>query len=121
MPTSAAQTPAVLIVEGEPAARKALCRLVESCGYAPAPVETVADALAATGPWKLAVVTSALPDGDGLTVLRHLRSHHRATRTIFLATPFTSELQDDARQLGAELVLPKPVPVVRLLEWLRRP
>ncbi len=67
----------------------------------------------------LVVVALLLPDSDGLTLLRRLRTHHSdGARPLFVMLSAV-QAADWAREAGADLFLAKPVPPPRLAAVVR--
>ena len=51
---------------------------------------------------------------EGLEVLRRIRRRGHATRVIVLSAYLSAEVAAEARELGADSVLPKPQPLPKL-------
>jgi CheY-like chemotaxis protein len=108
----------VLIVEDDPVARRAITLILGRLGFATAEATTVAEAmnaLSAKPDWIL--LDLMLPDGDGAEVLRKVTSASPSTRTCVVSGCCRTRL-DEARRLGANHVLSKPLEVGRLIELL---
>jgi len=90
-----------------------------------APELAEASAAVATVAYEALVLDLGLPDGDGLTLVRHLRAANRAVPILILSA--RDRLEDRIRGLnaGADDYLPKPFAmeelVARLRALLRRP
>src|SRR5438132_14136530 len=94
-PSSSSSKPSVLIVEDDRSARKAISAILKRRGFTVAEAATVADAMQhveSQPQWIL--LDLMLPDGCGLEVLRHVRSHHIASR-ICIITGCCAELLSD--------------------------
>src|SRR5262249_55864751 len=59
-------------------------------------------------PFDLIVLDIILPGMDGFDVLRHLRSHHMASRVLIVTTRGEVKDRVTGLQLGADDYLPKP-------------
>jgi DNA-binding response OmpR family regulator len=70
------RSPAVLIVEDDPATRRFLADNLAADGYEPLEARSAADGrrLAAEGSPRLAIIDLGLPDRDGLELVRELRA-----------------------------------------------
>jgi|GEM_PF-1545248 len=77
------------------------------------------EALVAREPPALVVVALLLPDSDGLTLLRRLRTHHRDGARPWFVMLSAVQAADWAREAGADLFLAKPVPPPRLAAVVR--
>ncbi|MNH59929.1 Sensor protein TorS [compost metagenome] len=109
----------VLCVDNEPAILDALTALLSRWGAQTTTARSVAEGIAAKGPFDAALVDLHLGDGaDGLTVVDALRA--RGLRRIGLVTADTREgLKETATAAGATL-LPKPVKPAALKAFLSR-
>ena len=109
----------VLCVDNEPAILDALTALLSRWGAQTTTARSVAEGIAAQGPFDAALVDLHLGDGaDGLSVVDALRA--RGLRRIGLVTADTREgLKDRATAAGAVL-LPKPVKPAALKAFLSR-
>jgi CheY-like chemotaxis protein len=108
----------VLVVEDDPAARRAITLILKGRGYVVSEAATVADALAALAArpdWVL--LDLMLPDGCGTRVLRHVAEQRLPSR-VCVITGCGPERVDEARALGPRAVFKKPVDVERLLAVL---
>lgn len=107
----------VLCVDNEPAILDALTALLSRWGAQTTTARSVAEGIAAKGPFDAALVDLHLGDGaDGLTVVDALRA--RGLRRIGLVTADTREgLKETATAAGATL-LPKPVKPAALKAFL---
>lgn len=109
----------VLIVEDDPAARKAITRILSRRGYAVSEAGTVADALcrARAKPPDWILLDLMLPDGNGLEVLRGARRDQLAS-SICVITGCAADMLNEARRAGADHTFTKPLDVERLLAVL---
>ena len=118
----------VLFVEDEPALSDAALPVLRAGGFAVDLTETLADAASAEAvfPYDAILLDRHLPDGDGLTLLRDLRSRRRQMPVIVMSA-VRAGLADriDGLDRGADDYLAKPcVPgelLARLRAVLRRP
>jgi DNA-binding response OmpR family regulator len=113
----------VLVVEDDLTARRAITLILRKLGFAPSEAATVAEALRKLTDrrpeWVL--LDLMLPDGYGTEILRAIRIAAEAGETpprVCVITGCGTDLVTEARLLGAEQVLTKPLDVDRLLEML---
>jgi two-component system, OmpR family, response regulator MprA len=114
-------TKQVLIAEDDRAARESVSRALELEGYKVKAVNNGATALdsIATDPPDLIVLDLMMPQVDGLTVCRRLRT--RGDRTPILIMTARTEVSDRVSGLdaGADDYLPKPFALDELLARVR--
>ncbi|MDX2035862.1 MAG: response regulator [Isosphaeraceae bacterium] len=114
--------PLVLIVDDDRPLCSNLWDILRENGYRVSLVHSVQQAeaeLSANDP-RVIVIDIRLPDGDGVSVLRHVRSINPDARTI-VVTGFPRELDGlihEARREGADAVCLKPFDVHSLLALL---
>jgi CheY-like chemotaxis protein len=111
----------VLIVEDDSVAREAMAKIVQAEGYRAVAVATVAEAVGRLDGQAFAILDLNLPDGLGTYILRRIRDEGRTTRTAVVSGTTDAALLRWASRYGAELVLPKPLAVEPLLQWLAQP
>ena len=97
----------ILLVEDDRLIAENLCAFLRQEGFETAAAATAAEALALPGPWDLALLDVALPDGSGLDVCRALR------RGGDVPVIFLTASGDEASVLrgfdaGADDYVPKP-------------
>lgn len=114
-------TQTVVLVDDDPAVRKALRFSLETEGFA---VDTYdsGEALAAQSALPenaCFVLDYRLPDMDGLALLRTLRSREAAQRALLITTNPTPKLRREAADAGVEIV-EKPLLSDALSTSLRR-
>jgi DNA-binding NtrC family response regulator len=114
----------VLILDDEPAILFAYRRIIENEGMHVDSSTCLEDALTYISTHNyLAIVTDVRLSGsenkDGLELLRIVRQS-RPTTKVIMATGFgTAEIQDSARQLGAEHFFIKPIQPASIVNALR--
>jgi two-component system NtrC family sensor kinase len=121
-------TPGVLIVDDSLTVRMDLGEAFESAGIATTLCATMTAARAAisTESFALVVLDVLLPDGDGIDLLREIRSMRDAGSTIVMLLSSEAEVQDRMRGLetGADEYVGKPYDqsyvIARALELLRK-
>jgi two-component system NtrC family sensor kinase len=121
-------TPGVLIVDDSLTVRMDLGEAFESAGIVAMLCATIAEARAAilTESFALIVLDVLLPDGDGIDLLREIRSMPDTGSTIVMLLSSEAEVQDRTRGLetGADEYVGKPYDqsyvVARALELLRK-
>jgi DNA-binding response OmpR family regulator len=105
----------VLLVEDDKAARRALSWILQIRGFAVSEAGSVAEARRhmADGPqWVL--LDLMLPDGNGIDVLRDARRSATPAK-VCVISGCSAEKLDEARRLGAEDALTKPLNIDYLL------
>lgn len=108
----------VLVVERDAAVARLIKGWLWSAGYGVALAESVAEMRAAImrTTFDLVILDSVLPDQDGWSALRWLRTRGAAPVIVLTSTDPVDEVV--ARELGAEDCLTKPVDEDRLLAHL---
>jgi DNA-binding NtrC family response regulator len=112
----------VLLVDDEHDIRVPLRRFLEAKGYLVREADSVAAALEAFRKERpdAAMVDFSLPDGDGMELLRQLKSADLSVPVIMLTGHGTIDLAVRAMQEGAEQFFTKPVELPTLLVVLER-
>ena len=112
--------PVVLVVEDEKAIRRFVRQAFEREGYRVYEAETVERGLIEAGTRKpdLLLVDLALPDGDGVDLIRGLRGFSGAP-VIVLSARTTEDDKVEALDAGADDYLAKPFGVAELLARAR--
>lgn len=117
MPTFAARC---LIVDDEPAVRRALARIVCSVDDEPVTAASATEGsslLAEPGWWRAIFLDAVLPDGSGLDLLSAARRDHPVTPTMILTGWSDPVVINAAHDLGATCVI-KPVNSERIRQFL---
>jgi two-component system response regulator PilR (NtrC family) len=106
----------VLIVDDELSMREMLAILLKKEGLDVQTASSRAEAAQALGgaPVDLVLTDVKLPDGDGLEILRHVKSAAPATPVVVMTAYGTTEMAVAARKLGAEAYILKPFDVDEL-------
>jgi len=118
---SSSSSTAVLVVEDDRMARRAITLILKRQGFAVDEVGTVADALVALErrpDWVL--LDLMLPDGCGSAVLQRVREHRLPSR-VCVVTGCGPERLEGVRAMGPQEVFNKPIDVLRLLAVLSAP
>jgi DNA-binding response OmpR family regulator len=100
----------ILVVEDETGLARQIAAALTEAGHDPTVAhdgEGALDAATATS-FDLIVLDIILPRMDGFDVLRHLRSHHVASRVLMLTARGEVKDRVTGLQLGADDYLPKP-------------
>jgi len=106
----------ILIVDDEQSMREMLAILLKKEGLdvrSAASRSEAAETLR-VGPVDLVLTDVKLPDGDGLEILRHVKSSSPETAVVVMTAFGTSEMAVAARKLGAEAYILKPFDVDEL-------
>ncbi len=106
----------VLVVDDEQSMRELLAIMLRKEGFEVVAAEsrTVAAAVLAQGPVDLVITDVKLPDGDGIEILRHVKSASPETVVIVMTAYGTTETAVAALKLGAHDYLLKPFDVDEL-------
>jgi DNA-binding response OmpR family regulator len=101
----------LLIVEDHDTTRRSLARALGLLGFEVTTVGTVAEGLAALEPPPDGLILDlALPDGDGETVLEHVRRGALPTRVVVCTGSYDSDrLRLIAEKLGPKALMLKPI------------
>lgn len=119
----------ILIVDDNAVIRRIISVTLRKAGHTPVPAESAAEALLrlAETPVELALLDLAMPDVDGLSLLKQLRSDPRYRDLPIIMLTASAQDQDrvDARAAGANDFLTKPASSGELLatvnRWLPQP
>ena len=119
-PRGSAAAGSVLIVEDDRAARTAIAKLLKRQGFAVSEAATVAAAMedlerSAAAPPQWVLLDLMLPDGCGISVLRHLRAARLPSTVCVITGCGNSAVLAEARRAGAEHTFAKPLNVDELL------
>ncbi|MBI3737579.1 MAG: response regulator transcription factor [Chloroflexi bacterium] len=111
----------ILLVEDEPKISAYVKRGLEESGYAVDAVYTGRDALdwAATAVYDLIILDILLPEMDGLTVCRELRTVKNHTPILMLTSRDTVDDRVSGLDAGADDYLVKPFAIKELLARIR--
>src|SRR3974390_2826742 len=121
VPDDASSLGTVLIVDDESAIRESLQTVLELEGYA---VDTAGDgaeglARLAERPYDLVLLDFAMPERDGIEVLREIRERDSDLAVIMITAYGTVENAVNAMQAGATNFIPKPWDNEKLLADVR--
>jgi DNA-binding response OmpR family regulator len=109
------------VVEDDLATHNALQLILQRRGWEVTVATTVADALNQLDESvSLVVLDLMLPDGDGLKVLKHIRAQGWAACVVVTTGVSDPLWLREARQLGADMILRKPIELKDLLAALPR-
>jgi DNA-binding NtrC family response regulator len=108
--------PRVVVVDDELSMRELLSIMLRKEGYQVTAVASRAEATAALGaaPADLVITDVRLPDGDGIEILRHVKTVSPETAVIVMTAFGSSETAVAALKLGAQDYLTKPFDVEEL-------
>jgi len=87
-------------------------------GYHTVPVASVAEGVERLDGQDFAILDLNLPDGLGTLVLGRIRNEKRAIRVAVTTGTSDAALLAEARRLGPELILRKPIDISALLKWI---
>ena len=112
----------VLIVEDDPVFRRGLARVFKARETQVTEAADGAQALALIddNAYDLVICDYRLPGADGLVVLARLRFARRRTPFILVTAHYSDAVVDEARALGANAVIEKPIELSRLIEECER-
>jgi two-component system response regulator PilR (NtrC family) len=106
----------ILVVDDEPSMRELLAIMLKKEGFDVVTAEgrAMAAAVLGQGPVDLVVTDVRLPDGDGIEILRHVKSASPETVVIVMTAFGTAETAVAALKLGAHDYILKPFDVDEL-------
>ena len=113
-----------LIVEDNPTILENLrdmleeLELVEVVGAVPAERDACAWMDGRTQGCDVAIIDLFLASGDGLGVLKHIKSYARPPERIVLTNYATEPIRERCKALGAEVVFDKSTEIQELIDWL---
>jgi DNA-binding response OmpR family regulator len=107
----------ILIVEDSELVSAALRTLLEAVGHRVSVAGSIRDALATADadPPEVTLLDLVLPDGDGLSVARHIRAARHQTIVFALTGRDEPEVAASCLSAGCHAVLVKPVPTRELI------
>ena len=110
----------VLVVEDDPTAARSLYFLLTHYGYEVQLASTVRDAirLLDTRP-QIVLLDLMLPDGNGTEVMKELELRSLNARVAVISAVMDAVMLRRVRTFRPEMVLPKPLNFLNLLESLR--
>ncbi|MDB5174963.1 MAG: response regulator consisting of a CheY-like receiver domain and a Fis-type domain protein [Phycisphaerales bacterium] len=109
----------ILVVEDDRASRSALTMLLRSTGFDSISAGTVGEALTALaeGPTCL-ILDLMLPDGNGSTVLAHIRRNNLPIRVALATGAIDWEAMVESSPGRPDAVFQKPLDIRKLTAWL---
>jgi signal transduction histidine kinase len=116
-----------LVVDDDDDSLELLRVVLEGAGASFTGAHSAAEALEARGPFDIIISDIGMPEMDGYTLMRRMRSRGAGGDTPAIALTAYARREDEARALGAgyQQHLTKPVDVGELLDavkrWVRRP
>ncbi|MCW3837299.1 response regulator transcription factor [Sphingomonas canadensis] len=118
--TSDTQLPCVLLVDDDPAVRRAITLLLKTSGYAVHGYDRAADLLGdpRARAAQCLITDYAMPAIDGVTLLRTLRAQGWTAPAILITGLYKSAIEQMAREAGFSAMLEKPLTDERLLDLL---
>ena len=112
----------MLLVEDDAVTASALSAILVRRGFDVVRVDTVAAALLQlAGGFGVVILDLMLPDGDGTTVLQHIRATAGSQRVVVTTASNDPAKLAAVRSLSPEALLRKPIDLPNLLVLLARP
>lgn len=110
----------ILIIDDEESVCTFFRRLLQRKGYRTVSAVNEEEALRALdyGKFNVAMVDLKLPDTDGLTLLKHIKTRQPSCEVIIMTGFSTIKTAVEAMQLGAYEYLEKPFEDIKLIEKL---
>ena len=110
-----------MIVEDDVTSRNALRMILARAGWEVTAVATVADALISLAhiPPNAVVLDLMLPDGDGVEVLRAIRSSGADARVVIVTGMHDPARLRQVEDLKPDCILRKPIDLATLITHLR--
>lgn len=111
----------LLIVEDDASLREVMCRALRSEGYV---VETASNFFEAQDKiagynYECIMLDIMLPDGNGLTLLKHIKELGKSDRVIIISARDSIDDKVEGLELGADDYLAKPFYMAELLARIR--
>ena len=111
----------VLVIDDDPSILTLLTAILEESGFR---VVTVSGGLAALetllkNPIDLVITDLAMPEYEGIELIRGLKKSYPRLKIIAMSGAFTSEVFDAARILGADATISKPLTADALLKCIQ--
>ena len=118
-PDDSGQRCPILVVEDDAASRNALRLLLRHSGFVGLYAATVSEAMTQLADRPCCVILDLmLPDGNGSSVLEHIRSSNLPIRVAIATGASDWERMVDVPRLKPDVVFRKPLQFERLVEWL---
>ena len=108
----------VLIVEDNPIARVALEKVLALQGFCVQSAETLQRGRELLDGQAAVILDLDLPDGNGVELLRQIRTESRRVTVIILTGSDDPAVLGDVRRLGPDALFRKPLDVRAMLEQL---
>jgi DNA-binding response OmpR family regulator len=109
----------VLVVEDDRASRSALMMLLRIIGFDPFPATNVAEALVALQESPACLILDLmLPDGNGSTVLSHIRRNNLPIRVALATGAIDWQTMIESSPGKPDAVFHKPLDFKKLTAWL---
>jgi DNA-binding response OmpR family regulator len=108
----------LMVVEDDPATRRALGGIFSMKGWAVCLAATVSEAMALLDHGleaDMLVLDLMLPDGPGEQILRRVRAAKLRTLVVVCSAAYDPSRMGEIAKLAPDAVLPKPVDLARLL------
>jgi CheY-like chemotaxis protein len=121
-PSSEVTRRRLLLVEDDPASRKALKAIMGRRGWDVSVATNLAEAhLHLDDPIDVLILDLMLPDGDGTTLLNRIRTDQRTVKVVVTTGSNDSEKLATVRLLQPDSVLLKPVDLDKLIDAVGEP
>jgi two-component system OmpR family response regulator len=112
----------VLVVDDQPALLKAVATILEGAGFQVFTAKNgrEASAMASEHQVDLLITDLAMPDEDGIELVRRLKAEGHEMKIIAMSGTFGPDLLKMAQLLGADATISKPMKASQLLDCIRK-
>jgi DNA-binding response OmpR family regulator len=120
-PNCSSQLQRVLVVDDELTLLSVIAMVLKEAGFEvfTAANGKEASAVLSSHTIDLLITDLAMPDEDGIEIIRRIKKEHPRLKIIAMSGTFGAELLTITKHLGADATLPKPMTASNLLDCIR--